>query len=319
MLIRIWGSRGSLPVSLGTAALQEKLVKALVAASGRNLDTEDKARVFLAEIPDFAVAHTFGGNSSCVQIDTGGAEFVILDMGSGARELGNSILAKHGPHRTHTFHVFVSHVHWDHIMGFPFFAPAYRPGNRIRIYGCHDELEQGFRRQNAAPSFPIEFDRLPASIEFVHLMPGRRHDIAGLAVTAKAQSHSGESFGYRFERGGKSVVYSTDSEHKLEDLRETEAFAAFFRGADLVIFDAMYSLADAISIKEDWGHSSNIVGVELCQMAGAKRLCLFHHEPISNDEHLAAIWRETRRLEEITRAGAPLEILAAYDGLEIEI
>ena len=319
MLIRIWGSRGSLPVSLGTAALQEKLVKALVAGAGKGLDTEAKARAFVANMPDFAVSHTFGGNSSCVQIDGGGEEYVICDMGTGARELGNSITAVHGAQKTHTFHVFMSHVHWDHIMGFPFFAPAYRPGNRIRIYGCHDTLEQAFRKQHSAPSFPIEFERLPATIEFVQLAPGRRYDIAGLAVTAKMQSHSGDSFGYRFERGGKSVVYSTDSEHKLEDLRETEEFVSFFRGADLVIFDAMYSLADAISVKEDWGHSSNIVGVELCQMAGVKRLCLFHHEPISDDEHLAGIWRETRRLEEITRSGAPLEILAAYDGLEITV
>jgi phosphoribosyl 1,2-cyclic phosphodiesterase len=319
MLIRIWGSRGSLPVSLGTAALQAKLVKALVAASGHNLDTEDKARAFVAGLPEFADSHTFGGNSSCVQIETGGNEYIICDMGSGARELGNSVFAAHGPDKANTFHVFVSHVHWDHIMGFPFFAPAYRPGNRIRIYGCHPTLEEGFRKQHSAPSFPIEFDRLPATIEFVRLEPGRRYEIAGITVTAKLQAHSGDSFGYRFEQGGKRVVYSTDSEHKLEDLAETESFAEFFRDADLVIFDAMYSLADAISVKEDWGHSSNIVGVELCQMAGAKRLCLFHHEPIFDDEHLAGIWRETRRLEEITRSGAPLEILAAYDGLEIVI
>ena len=319
MLIRIWGSRGSLPVSLGTAALQDKLVKALVAASGRDVDTEEKARAFLASYPEFTVSHTFGGNSSCVQIDTGGGDYVLCDVGSGAREFGNRVLAEHGAHQAHTFHVFVSHMHWDHIMGFPFFAPAYIPGNRIRVYGCHERVEQAFRAQHSAPSFPVDFDRLPSTIEFVQLAPGRRYEIAGMAVTAKRQAHSGDSYGYRFEHGGKSVVYSTDSEHKLEDLGETEAFAAFFRDADLVIFDAMYSLADAFSVKEDWGHSSNIVGVELCQMAGAKRLCLFHHEPMFDDERLAGIWRETRRLEEITRSDAPLEILAAYDGLEIVI
>jgi len=319
MLIRIWGSRGSLPVSLNSAALQDKLVRALVAAAGKGIDTEAKARDFLSNGLEFAVSHTFGGNSSCVQIDAGGGDYVICDMGSGARELGNHVFATHGPDQPHTFHVFVSHVHWDHIMGFPFFAPAYRPGNRIRIYGCHETLEPGFRKQQSVPSFPIGLDRLPATIEFVRLETGRRYDIAGLAVTAMRQAHSGDSYGYRFERGGKRVVYSTDSEHKLEDLRETEAFVGFFRDADLVIFDAMYSLADAISVKEDWGHSSNIVGVELCQMAGAKRLCLFHHEPIFDDERLAGIWRETRRLEEITRSGAPLEILAAYDGLEIPV
>jgi len=319
MLIRIWGSRGSLPVSLNSAALQDKLARALVAAAGKGLDTEAKARAFIAGGLDFADSHTFGGNSSCVQVDTGAGDYVILDMGTGARELGNQVIADHGPGKPNTFHVFMSHLHWDHIMGFPFFAPAYLPGNRIRIHGCHGDLEQAFRRQHAAPSFPVEFDRLPATIEFVRLEPGRRHDIAGLAVTAMRQAHSGDSYGYRFEHGGRSLVYSTDSEHKLEDAAETEGFVSMFRGADLVIFDAMYSLADAISVKEDWGHSSNIVGVELCQMAGAKRLCLFHHEPISDDERLAGLWRETRRLEEITRSGAPLEIIAAYDGLEIEI
>ena len=319
MLIRFWGTRGSLPVSLSAAALHGRLVKALVSAAGKGLDTEAKARAFLASELDYATTHTFGGNTSCVQIDTGGQDYVICDMGTGARELGNRIVASQGGEQTHTFHVFMSHVHWDHVMGFPFFAPAYRAGNRIRIYGCHDALEEGFRRQHAAPSFPIEFDRLPATIEFVRIETGRRYEIAGLTVRAMLQAHSGDSFGYRFEHDGKSVVYSTDSEHKLEDQRETEAFVSFFRGADLVIFDAMYSLADAISVKEDWGHSSNIVGVELCQMAEAKRLCLYHHEPISDDERIAGIWRETRRLEEITRSGAPLEILAAYDGLEIAI
>ena len=319
MLIRIWGSRGSLPVSLSAAALQEKLVKALVAASGRNLDTEDKARAFITSELDFPVSHTYGGNTSCVEIDNGGDEYVICDLGTGAREFGNHLLDMHGHQKTHTFHVFMSHFHWDHIMGFPFFVPAYLPGNRIRIYGCHDVLEQAFRQQHSSPSFPVDFDRLPATIEFVQLKTGRTYDIAGMTVIPMLQAHSGDSYGYRFERGGKSVVYSTDSEHKLANPLETESFVSLFRDADLVIFDAMYSFAESVSVKEDWGHSSNIVGVELCQMAGAKRLCLFHHEPIADDERITGIWRETQRLEEITRSGAPLEIIVAYDGLEIPI
>jgi ribonuclease BN (tRNA processing enzyme) len=114
-------------------------------------------------------------------------------------------------------------------------------------------------------------------------------------------------------------VYSTDSEYKLDNATDTEAITAFFRDADLVIFDAMYSLADAVSVKEDWGHSSNVVGVELCQLANARHLVLFHHEPANSDEKIAAIWRETLRFEEITRRGAPLRVSAAYDGLEIQL
>jgi ribonuclease BN (tRNA processing enzyme) len=212
----------------------------------------------------------------------------------------------------------MSHVHWDHIMGFPLFTPAYIPGNRIRIYGCHATLEEAFRRQHGAPSFPVDFAQLGARIEFIRLEPGKRYEIAGLSVVPMLQSHSGDSYGYRFEGDGKSLVYSTDSEPK-GDQRSTEAMVNFFRNADLVVFDAMYSLGDAVSVKADWGHSNNIVGVELCQAAGARRLCLFHHEPIFSDHRIYKVWRDTRRLEELTRSGEPLEVLAAYDGLEVAL
>jgi phosphoribosyl 1,2-cyclic phosphodiesterase len=213
----------------------------------------------------------------------------------------------------------MSHLHWDHIMGFPFFMPAYLPGNHVTIYGCHDTLEEAFRRQNQAPSFPVDFSRMNARIEFVRLEPERSYDIAGLRVRAKLQHHGGDSYGYRIEQRGKVVVYSTDSEHKQDDPEEVAAFVEFFRDADLVIFDAQYSLADAISVKEDWGHSSNVVGVEMCQLARARRLCLYHHEPIFDDERIARLLAETRRLEEITRTDHRVEVWAAYDGLEIAL
>jgi phosphoribosyl 1,2-cyclic phosphodiesterase len=210
-------------------------------------------------------------------------------------------------------------VHWDHIMGLPFFTPAYIPGNRIRFYGGHPGLEAALRRQQDEPSFPVDFSYLRADIAFTHLEPGTTYDIAGMKVTAKLQRHPGDSYGYRFEANGRSVVYSTDSEHKLTDPGETHSFADFFRNADLVIFDAMYSLAEATSIKADWGHSSNVLGVELCQQAGARHLCLFHHDPANDDETISRMLADTQRLEEITRTGVPLRVTAAYDGMEIEL
>ena len=140
-----------------------------------------------------------------------------------------------------------------------------------------------------------------------------------MSVTAKLQRHAGNSYGYRFEGGDRCVVYSTDSEHKFTEPDESTSFARFFRNADVVIFDAMYSLADAISVKADWGHSSNIVGVELCQRAGARHLCLFHHEPASSDDTIDRVVKDTRRYEEITRTGAPLYVSAAYDAMEIDL
>jgi phosphoribosyl 1,2-cyclic phosphodiesterase len=253
-----------------------------------------------------------------VEIVTGQRDYVLCDLGSGARVFGNEVLTTRGP-SGQRFHAFMSHAHWDHIMGFPFFMPAYTAGNHIKIYGGHADLEAAFRGQHAAPSFPVDFSRLSATIEFVRLEPDREYEIAGLRVTPKLQRHGGDSYGYRFQVGDKVVVYSTDAEHKQDDLTEIKAFADFFRDADLVIFDSQYSLAEATSIKEDWGHSSNVVGLELCQMAHAKRLCLYHHEPVSDDERIAALLAETRRLEEITRTDWRVEILAAYDGMEIAL
>lgn len=204
-------------------------------------------------------------------------------------------------------------------MGFPFFGPAYVPGTHIRIYGCHDILEQAFRLQQSPPCFPVSFDQLAARVEFVRLDPGRPVEISGVAVTPKLQLHGGDSYGYRFECGGKSFVYSTDSEHKLENDLTADGFLQLFRNADLVVFDAMYSLADAVSVKADWGHSSNVMGVELCQLANAKRVALFHHEPANDDSAIEQILRETVRFEELTQQGHRIEVLAAYDGLELDL
>jgi phosphoribosyl 1,2-cyclic phosphodiesterase len=318
MRVRFWGTRGSMPVSLTWRDLRDRLAQALVLANGRQLDTIEKACGFVEQELDFSLSNTFGGHSSCVEFEAGSEEYFVCDMGSGARPFGAHVLARQSG-RPATINVFMSHMHWDHIMGFPFFGPAYVPGSRIRLYGCHEKLEHALRLQQEPPCFPVPFSSLAARIEFVHLDPGTTHEVGPVKVTPNLQFHSGDSYGFRFESGGKSFVYNTDSEHKLEDNKETQRIVAFFRGADLVIFDAMYSLAEAVSVKADWGHSSNVVGVELCQMAGAKKLALFHHEPANDDIAIARILKETRRLEELTRGSQPLEVVAAYDGLEIDL
>jgi phosphoribosyl 1,2-cyclic phosphodiesterase len=304
-------------VALTATGVRAKVITALRAAAGRNFATDNELATYVDGLGP-VVSGTFGGHSPCVEIVTGGPEFVLCDLGTGVRPFGQGVVARHGA-APQTFHVFMSHVHWDHIMGFPFFAPAYRPGNRIRIYGAHAELEAALRRQQEVPSFPVDFSALGASIEFIRLDPDRDYEIAGMSVRLMLQRHAGDSYGYRFTAAQKSVIYSTDSEHTLTDLAETQRFVEFFRDADLVIFDAMYSLADSISVKADWGHSSNLVGVELCHMAGVHHLCLFHHEPVHTDESIVQVLAETQRYEELARRGRAkaLRVSAAYDGMEI--
>ena len=316
--VRFWGTRGSLPVALTAPQVRAKIVAALRGASGRTFASDDEINRYVDGL-GFDIAGTFGGHTSCVEIESGAPEYVLCDLGSGARPFAQQAIARHGPGAPQTYHIFMSHMHWDHIMGFPFFIPAYIPGNRICIYGAHPGLEAALRRQHGAPSFPVDFSALGATIEFIRLEAGVDYHVAGMSVQLLLQRHGGDSFGYRFSGQGKSVVYSTDSEHKFAEPSETQRFIDFFRDADVVIFDAMYSLAETVSVKADWGHSSNIVGVELCHLAHARQLCMFHHEPALGDEEIADVLAKTRRFEEINRTDWPLVVTTAYDGLEIDL
>jgi len=317
--VRFWGTRGSLPAPLGEHAVRGKIRDALLAARGRVLDTPEAIDSFIDDALPFSVRGTFGGNTSCVEIVTGGDEYLLCDLGTGVREFGNRLLREHGPQRKHIFNIFLSHPHWDHIMGFPYFAPAYIPGNRIRVYGCHDVLRQALRAQHSAPCFPVDFESLAARIEFVTLEPGQPYEIADLSVISIKQFHTGDSYGYRFSRGGKSIVYSTDCEHKYSSLDESYPFVEFYRNTDLLIFDAMYSLGDSVSVKEDWGHSSNVIAVELAHRAQVKRLVLFHHEPAYDDRMIEQVFADTVRFEEINRSRQKVEVISAYDGLELQL
>ena len=321
MIIRFWGTRGSLPVAAKADAMRRKVASALVAADGRRFADDAEALAFVEHELPLETGGTYGGATACVEIDRGDdAAFVICDMGSGLREFGIDALKRCAAGHPRIYHFFLSHLHWDHIMGFPFFAPAFDSEARIVVHAGHAEAEQALRRQQEEISFPVPFDWLKASFEFVTLVPSQTVEVAGLKVGTMEQHHSHGSYGYRFgDADGKTVIFSTDSEHKIDLMKGETNFIDFFRGADLVICDTMYSLADSVSMKEDWGHSSNLVAIDLCREAGAKRLALFHHEPTYDDAAIARMHRESIRYEALTREQSPVDVLCAYDGLELKL
>lgn len=320
MLVRFWGTRGSLPVAPTATTIRGKIAQALVAAGSLQFDNIAEAELFVEKELSFAVGATYGGATSCVELETAQGSYFICDMGSGLRSFGLDSMRRNSAGHSKTYNFFQSHLHWDHIMGFPFFAPAFDPTVTIRIHAGHPDAEQALRRQQEEISFPVPFDWLRADFQFVQMTPGEIHEVDGVQVETILQHHSHGSYGYRFtDADGKTVIYSTDSEHKLEKMAVEAAFIEFFRNADLVICDTMYSLADSVSMKEDWGHSSNLVAVDLCHSAEAKRLALFHHEPTYEDEDIQRMHDESIRYEELTRNGPPLHVICSYDGLEVRI
>jgi phosphoribosyl 1,2-cyclic phosphodiesterase len=318
MYVRFWGTRGSVPASVTARQIREKIFRTIRASRSHDLTHDDDIEAFIDRDLPFAFRGGYGGNTSCVEI-VGGEDYVLCDAGTGIRDFGNALMhsGKAGSHAV--FHIFLSHLHWDHIQGFPFFAPAYLPNQEIHIYGGHTEIEQAFECQQGPPFFPVPFRALGATIVFHTLDPEQPRAIAGFAVRTFRQNHPGVSYGYSFVREGKKIVYSTDMEHGAEAGDEDYPFIDLFRDADLLIFDAQYPLVEAIGPKEAWGHSSNLLGVELAVRAGVKRLCLFHSEPTSGDEALDLFLADTREYLKIRAPSSPLRIDLAYDGLEIAL
>src|SRR5262245_27071404 len=212
MKIKIWGARGSIPSPLKPLDIEEKICKA-IGQMPKELDPTDPAAVqaFVAHLPPL-VRGTVGGNTACIEIQASGETFII-DAGSGLRELGLHL--RQGPcgQGQGVLHLFFGHAHWDHIQGFPFFVPAFIPGNQIFIYSIHD-LEAVLTDQQEAINFPVPLSYMKATIQFKHLEVGQPLTIGNVRINTIENSHPGRAYSYRFEDTHSVFVYASDSEYK---------------------------------------------------------------------------------------------------------
>lgn len=317
---KFWGTRGSIPRATPEAQLREMLAGILTEATPDDIADKASIDAFIKEHCRGTLPTIYGGNTACVEIFEDDGPSLLIDLGSGCRDYASHMMQTHGPVAPGPYHILMSHFHWDHIMGFPFFMPAYIPGNVLNIYSCHPHVEEAFRRQHGWPSFPVPFDLLGSDIRFHIIEPEVEHEINGYKVLPHALNHEGIAYGFRIRRADRTVVYASDGEHKPEMISDDYPYLDFIREADLLIFDAQYSLGEAISVKEDWGHSSNVVGVELALMGDVRQLIFFHHEPLNDDWRLDQIVLEARRIEEIMRRGnSRLKITGAFDGLDLTV
>jgi len=272
----------------------------------------------------------FGGNTSCVEITTAVGVRFVIDCGTGARPLGLHLMTAPKPL---TANILLSHVHWDHIQGFPFFTPLFIPGNRIRVYGpagAGGSLSTLLAGQMEFTYFPVSIDQLASQLSFHELAEGV-HDIDGVRVVTQFLNHPAPAIGYRIEADGCSALYLCDHEPYSGTLWRGDAepgrmesilhlsdrrHAQFMEGADLVIHDAQYT-PEEYPAKRNWGHSTYRYVVEMAAMARVRRVALTHHDPLHDDEFVACV--EERAREAAGKLGCALEVCCAAEGMEIEL
>ena len=228
-----------------------------------------------------------GGNTACVEVRLSDGSTCILDLGTGARELGRMLVKEAGGGPL-DLHVFLSHFHWDHIQSVPLFAPLFEEENRVTFYGSDTEGEPMdlLTEQMRVPFFPFSFNELTAETRQIILQENVSVTVGGLTVTPFPVHHTQFVFGYKLEAGGASVVYCTDYEHGNERLDLLLGEVA--SGADLLICDAQYT-PEEYAHCVGWGHTTWERAAQLAVEAKVKRLALFHHDPAHNDEQLSEI------------------------------
>lgn len=273
----------------------------------------------------------FGGNTSCVELTTDAGDLLILDCGTGARQLAAMLMAQ-GRNAINA-NILLGHTHWDHIQGFPFFTPAFIKGNTVAIYGpegSRGSLHEVLAGQMEFTYFPVDLTQLPAAITYHDLTEGI-HTIGGVRVATQYLNHPAMTVGYRVEADGAVIVYLVDHEPFSDELWRAGSVpghidsmlhegdrrhAKFMADADLVIHDAQYT-PEEYPAKKTWGHSTYDYVVQVAAAAGVKRIALTHHDPGHDDAFVTKIERSARAVA--SRLGIGLDVFCAYEGCEITL
>ncbi len=274
----------------------------------------------------------YGGNTTCIEVRSDAGELIIIDAGTGIAALSQNLLAEMPVNA----HVFITHTHWDHIHGLPFFLPFFVPGNKVKLYGAFDLItgqgvQQVMEVQMQYSYFPIREAELRAAIDYHTLEIGESVEFGDVLVKSTLMNHPVTDFGYRVESNGKSMFFSGDHEpwyniydpedegyaefQEMIDLKQS-VLDDFVREVDLLVIDCSYTTAEYPS-KRGWGHGTFAGAMALARRVGAKKLVCTHHEPTRSDDELERVFAEA--LEQQPGADGGPEIVLSREGLEIEI
>lgn len=288
MYFKFWGTRGSIPVP------------------GKN-------------------TLKYGGNTPCVEIRTKSNKLIILDAGSGIRELGNKLISN--KNNNNDINVFISHYHWDHIQGLPFFSPLYKENSNITFYGNSvkgSNISDHLKNQMTSKYFPFPLEKVNANIKYKDIFPSETFNLDGMQIQTFLANHPSPTLTFKIIEDHKSLIYLTDNEINfepeqkisIENLKKyNKGLINFCEGADYLIHDAMYD-EKSLYEKKGWGHSSNVLLAYFSIIAKIKNLILFHYNPDYSDDKIDQLLKETKNI--FKEQNSSINCIAAKEGLEIE-
>ncbi|MDR0497167.1 MAG: MBL fold metallo-hydrolase [Treponema sp.] len=311
MRIQFWGVRGSLPSPQLPSQIKSKISAIIERLTPGDLESPETRERFLADLPPWLFG-TVGGNSPCVAVRLdNNREIIVFDAGSGIREFG--LAASREKPKPSGYHIFFSHFHWDHIMGLPFFNPAYDPSVRLDFYSPFTGLEMALHGQMTSPYFPVHVESMGSKKKYHHLKGSIK--LLGSLISCRKLNHPGDSFSYKVEHGKRKIIYATDTELSADDFIKNDENTSFFSDADLIIMDAQYTLGEAIE-KYNWGHSAFSLAIDFVANWNIRHIVLFHHDPTYDDHKLYNILQSAKwYMERMNVRETKLSL--AMEGMEI--
>lgn len=309
MHYKLWGVRGSLPKPDTPDQQREQLKTLLEEFAELGLSKKD-VDSFLEKKP---VVGGFGGNTSCFQASEG-EDSVIIDCGSGIKELGMELLKGPCGQGKGKIHIFLTHFHWDHLIGLPFFVPIFIPGNEIHFYSVQDGLEDVVRTLFKKPYFPVDFEWLGSKKIFHPLKPRQAKEIGALSLTPYQLDHPDPCWGFRISNGRKSIAHCVDTECTRVTREELGEDLALYQNADLMVFDAQYTLLELVD-KINWGHAVAGLGLDIAMRESIKRLLFVHHDPYATTGKILEAEKQTRTYydQRLSEAKITKEVLHPVD------